>query len=180
VKEKPDVAAKLNAALDDFLKETEAVIPKLNPNFSNLPSDSSTTPIKKPSAPDDLPGGWKNRAGSAVVREGVLNVRSKGNGSFLGIGANLSAGAARLTFRVRAPQSGEGKVTLLTAAGATETLTVPYKVTGESMWETVTIVLPVKETSGILRLYLPSGSAAVELDDIVLTPPQGKPRHWTF
>jgi hypothetical protein len=34
--------------------------------------------------------------------------------------------------------------------------------------------------AGILRLYLPTGSAAVELDDIVLTPAQGAPRRWEF
>ena len=32
----------------------------------------------------------------------------------------------------------------------------------------------------LVRLYLPSGSESVDLDDIVLTPPQGKPRRWTF
>ena len=81
---------------------------------------------------------------------------------------------------MRAPQAGEGRVTLLNEAGATETLSVPYKVAGESEWETVTLELPVKEKAGILRLYLPSGSASVALDDIVLTPPQGKPRRWSF
>ena len=114
------------------------------------------------------------------MRDGVLNVKSKGDGSFLGVGAGLPAGVARLTFRVRAPQAGKGKVTLLTAPGAAETLSVPYKVSGDSVWETVTIELPVKEKTGILRLYLPSGTAAVDFNDIVLTPPQGEPRRWIF
>ncbi|MFN5805705.1 MAG: hypothetical protein ACK467_08775, partial [Opitutia bacterium] len=78
------------------------------------------------------------------------------------------------------PQAGEGKVTLLNGAGSAETLAVPYKVTGDSTWETVTLELPVQEKAGILRLYLPTGSAAVEFDDIVLTPAKGEPRRWTF
>jgi hypothetical protein len=57
---------------------------------------------------------------------------------------------------------------------------VPYKVSGEAEWETVTVELPVKEKTTILRLYLPSGSAAVDFKDIVLTPPHGQPRSWTF
>jgi hypothetical protein len=57
---------------------------------------------------------------------------------------------------------------------------VPYKVSGEAEWETVTVELPVKEKTTILRLYLPSGSAAVDFKDIVLTPPNGQPRSWTF
>jgi arylsulfatase A-like enzyme len=179
-KEKPEAAARLNGVLDGFLKDTEAVIPKLNPNFRDVPRNSKPAPKKKAPAPADLPGGWKNRAGAAVVREGVLNVQAKGNASFLGVSASQPAGAARLTFRVRAPQAGEGKVTLLGAPGTAETTSVTYKVTGESMWETVTVELPVKEKTSILRLYLPSGSAAVDFDDIVLTPPQGEPRRWTF
>jgi arylsulfatase A-like enzyme len=179
-KEKPEVAARLNGVLDGFLKDTEAVIPKLNPNCRDVPRNSKPAPKKKAPAPDDLPGGWKNRAGAAVVRDGVLNVQAKGDDSFLGVSASLPAGAARLTFRVRAAQAGEGKITLPSAPGTAETLSVPYKVTGESAWETVTVELPVKEKTSILRLYLPSGSAAVDFDDIVLTPPQGEPRRWTF
>jgi arylsulfatase A-like enzyme len=180
VQEKPEIAARLNGVLDGFLKDTEAVIPKLNPDFGKVVPKSKTATQNRGPAPDDLPGGWKNRAGAAVVREGVLNVRSKGAGSFLGISAGLPAGTARLTFRVRAPQAGEGKVTLLTAPGAAETLSVPYQVSGEAVWETVTVELSIKEKTGILRLYLPSGSAAVDFADIILTPPQGQPRRWTF
>jgi hypothetical protein len=81
---------------------------------------------------------------------------------------------------VRAQQAGQGSVALLGAAGTTETLSVPYTLTGESEWETIRLELPVNEKAGILRLYLPSGSASVDFDDIVLTPPEGKPRRWTF
>lgn len=56
---------------------------------------------------------------------------------------------------------------------------MPYQVSGEAVWETVTVELSIKEKTGILRLYLPSGSAAVDFADIILTPPQGEPRRWT-
>ncbi|MFM9147790.1 MAG: hypothetical protein ACKORI_06665, partial [Verrucomicrobiota bacterium] len=131
-------------------------------------------------AADDLPGGWKNRAGAASVQDGALRVQSKGAESFLGVGAGLNAGTARLTFRIRAPQAGEGRVTLLNGTGTSESLSVPYKVSGESVWQDISVELPLKEKAGILRLYLPSGSPAVEFDDIVLTPHQGEPRRWTF
>jgi hypothetical protein len=167
VKEKPEVVSKLNDRLQRQLMDNKAVIPTLNPNFGKA-------------AADDLPGGWKNRAGTAAVRDGTLSVQSKGASSFIGIGAGLSNGTARFSFRVRAPQAGEGRVALLNEAGAAEMLSVPYKVAGESEWETVTLELPVKQKAGILRLYLPAGSASVDLDDIVLTNPQGKPRRWSF
>ena len=179
-KEKPDLAAKLNSELGAFLKDTDAVMPKLNPDFGKAAPDARPAQRKKAAAADDLPGGWKNRAGVAAVRDGVLNVQTKGANSFLGVGAPLPAGTARIAFRVRAPQAGEGKVAVLATAGGTESLSVPYKVAGESVWETITLELPVKENTGILRLYLPTNSAAVDFDDIVLTPPQGEPRRWNF
>ncbi len=177
-KEQPAIAQELNGLIDVFLKDSEAVIPRTNPNFGKA---APKTPAKKTAlAPDDLPGGWKNRAGPAAVREGALHVESKGAGSFLGVGAGLSAGPAKFTFRIRAPQAGEGRIALLGAAGGTELLSVPYAVAGEAVWQTITVELNAKQDAAILRLYLPAGSAAVDLDDLVLTPGQGKPRRWEF
>jgi arylsulfatase A-like enzyme len=179
-KEKPELVKELNGLIGEFLKDTEAVIPKLNPDFGKVVAKPKAAAKAKASAPDDLPGGWKNRAGAAAVKDGVLSVQTKGSGSFLGVGAGLSAGPAKLTFRIRAPQAGDGRIALLAAAGGAETLSVPYHASGEAVWQTVTVELSPKEATSILRLYLPSGSAAVELDDIVLNPAQGNPRKWEF
>ena len=59
-------------------------------------------------------------------------------------------------------------------------LSVPYRTSGEATWQPITVELNAKQAASILRLYLPSGSAAVDLDDIVLTPAQGTPRRWEF
>jgi arylsulfatase A-like enzyme len=177
-KEKPELVKELNGLITDFLKDTEAVIPKLNPNFGKIIPKAAAP--KKALAPDDLPGGWKNRAGKAVISEGALHLESKGADSFIGVGAGLGVGPAKLSFRIRALQAGEGKVTLLGSAGGAEMLSVPYRTPGEASWQTITVELNAKQAAGILRLYLPSGSAAVDLDDIILTPSQGAPRRWEF
>jgi arylsulfatase A-like enzyme len=179
-KEQPALVQELNGLIDGFLKDTEAVIPKLNPDFGKVGAKPKAATKAKPTGPDDLPGGWKNRAGKATVVEGALHVASKGDDSFLGVGAGLTAGTAKLTFRIRAPQAGQGRVALLAAAGGTEILSVPYQATGESVWQTVTLELNPRQTSTILRLYLPAGSISVDLDDIVLTNPQGTVRRWEF
>jgi arylsulfatase A-like enzyme len=177
-KEKPELVQELNGLITDFLKDTEAVIPKMNPNFGKA---APKAPAKKKTlAPDDLPGGWKNRAGKASVIEGALHIESKGADSFIGVGAGLTAGKAKLTFKLRAPQAGEGRIVLYGAAGGAEILSVPYRTSGEAVWQTITVELNPKETTGILRLFLPTGSAAVDLDEIVLTPAQGTPRRWEF
>jgi hypothetical protein len=165
--ERPEVASRLNDLLQRHLVDNEAVIPKLNPDYGKA-------------AANELPGGLKNRAGTATVRDGVLSVRSKGKSSFLGMPVGLTRGTARISFRVRAPEAGDGKVTLIGEPGGPETHSVPYTVSGGSGWESVTIDLPVRQKTAILQLYLPSGSASVDFDDIVLTPPEGPPRRWTF
>jgi arylsulfatase A-like enzyme len=177
-KEKPELVQELNSLITGFLKDTEAVIPKLNPNFGKA---APKAPAKKKAlAPDDLPGNWKNRAGKASVIDGALHIESKGADSFIGVGAGLTGGKAKLTFKLRAPQAGEGRIALLGAAGGTEILSAPYRASGEAVWQTITVDLEPKQAAGILRLYLPAGSAAVDLDDIVLTPAQGTPRRWEF
>jgi arylsulfatase A-like enzyme len=177
-KEKPELVKEFNGLITDFLKDTEAVIPKLNPNFGKA---APKAPAKKKAlAPDDLPGNWKNRAGKASVIEGALHIESKGADSFIGVGAGLTGGKAKLTFKLRAPQAGEGRIALLGAAGGTEILSVPYRTSGEAVWQTISVDLEPKQAAGILRLYLPAGSAAVDLDDIVLTPAEGPVRRWEF
>lgn len=177
-KAKPELVNELNGLIDGFLQDTEAVIPKANPNFGKAVPKVAAK--QKALAPDDLPGGWKNRAGKAVVLEGSLHVEAKGAGSFLGVGAGLTVGKARLSFKIRAPQAGEGSIALLGAAGGAEILSVPYRTSGEAVWQTVTVELNAKQAASILRLYLPAGSAAVDLDDIVLTPHLGPARRWEF
>ena len=174
----PERVKELNALIAGFLADTEAVVPKLNPDFGKTAPKVAAK--KKPLAPDDLPGGWKNRAGKAAVIEGALHVESKGAGSFLGVGAGLAAGKARLTFKLRAPQAGEGRIALLGASGGAEFLSVPYRASGEAVWQTVTVELEAPQAAGILRLYLPEGSASVDLDEISLTPSKGTPRRWDF
>jgi hypothetical protein len=85
-----------------------------------------------------------------------------------------------LLIIITCPQAGEGRIVLLGAAGGAETFSVAYQASGEAVWQTITVELNAKQAAGILRFYLPSGSAAVELDDIVLSPAQGTPRRWEF
>ncbi len=80
----------------------------------------------------------------------------------------------------QAPEAGGGNVPLIGEPGGPETHSVPSTVSGGSGWESVTSDLPVRQKTAFLRLSLPSGSAAVDADDIVLTPPEGPPRRWTF
>ena len=177
-KEKPEIASKLNDQLQRYLMENEAVIPKLNPDFGKASPVAKAAPKKKSPHRTTSPADGRTGPGGRRRRRRP-NVQSKGANSFLGVSAGLTTGTAA-SHSACGHRRPEKEKSLCGAAGITETLSVPYKVAGESVWETVTLELPVKEKAGILRLYLPSGSACVDFDDIVLTPPQGKPRSWTF
>ena len=110
----------------------------------------------------------------------MLLTPKKGSGLFLGVAVPVPAGVARFSFRMRIPQAGEGRVVLLAAADAAEHVSATYSVRGGSAWQNVTVDLQVTQKTNILRLYLPEGSDAVELDDIVLTLPEGEHRRWGF
>lgn len=176
----PAEALRLNELLERHLVRTAAVIPRFNPAFVQAKAAAAPGRRTRAITADDLPGGWKNRAGAAAVRDGALAVRAKGADSFLGVAVRLEPGTAKLSFRVRSAEAGAGKIVLLSNSDRSEILSVPYRVDAGAGWQAVTLELPVPAESGVLRLYLPSGVAAVEFDDIVLSSTQGEPRRWSF
>ncbi len=177
--EKPELTRELNGLISDFLKDTEAVVPKLNPKYSATPAAAAS----KPAAADPLLG-WKNRNCEATVKDGILRVSGKGPAPFLGVGSQLK-GPAKLAFRMRFSEAkgpSEGHVDLLPqqAAGAAgEMKTFPYKL-GSGEWQEVTVDLPEKAPTSILRLYLPAEKQEVEIDWVELRPQGGKPQRWDY
>jgi arylsulfatase A-like enzyme len=176
--EQPELARELNGLITDFLKDTEAVVPQLNPKYSASPAAAA------PKAAADPLLGWKNRNCDAAVSRGILRVSGKGPAPFLGVGSQLK-GPAKLTFRMRLPEAkgvSEGRVDLLPqqAGGAGgEIKTVPYTLaSGE--WQEVTVDLPVKAPTSILRLYLPAEKHEVEIDWVELRAKDDKPRRWDY
>ncbi len=168
-KEKPELVQELNGLITDFLKDTEAVIPKLNPAFGKVIA-----------TPKDPLMGWKNRNCAASVKDSILTAKGTGPSPFLGIGANLT-GPAKVTFRLRTATGGEGHIDLVpTAASKTaEIIAFPYSAKpGE--WQDITVDLPNKGAAAIMRLYLPHASEAVDIDWVELKPAGAKARRWDF
>ncbi len=168
-KEKPELVKELNELITDFLKDTEAVIPKLNPAFGKVIA-----------TPKDPLMGWKNRNCAASVKDSILTAKGTGPSPFLGIGANLT-GPAKVTFRLRTATGGEGHIDLVpTAASKTaEIIAFPYSAKpGE--WQDITVDLPNKGAAAIMRLYLPHASEAVDIDWVELKPAGAKARRWDF
>jgi hypothetical protein len=168
-KEKPELVKELNGLITDFLKDTEAVIPKLNPAYGKVVA-----------TPKDPLMAWKNRNCDATVKDGIVTAKGKGPSPFLGVGANLT-GPAKVTFRLRTSTGGEGHIDLVPTTGSKtgEIVAFPYSaIAGD--WQEITVDLPHNGPATLMRLYLPHATEAVEIDWVELKPTGAKARRWEF
>ena len=168
-KEKPELVKELNGLITDFLKDTDAVIPKLNPAYGKVVA-----------TPKDPLMAWKNRNCDATVKDGIVTAKGKGPSPFLGVGANLT-GPAKVTFRLRTATGGESHIDLVptTSSKSAEIVSFPYSAKGGE-WQEITVDLPHKGPASLMRLYLPHATEAVEIDWVELKPTGAKARRWEF
>ena len=168
-KAQPALVQELNGLISEFLKDTAAVIPKLNPAYGK-PGAVARDPLVT----------WKNRNCEATVVKGILTAKGTGTAPFLGVGAGLKASAtATLTVRLRASQAGEGRIDLVSANPKATPTAFPYGCKGGE-WQDLTVELKATEAASILRFYLPSNNASVEIDYAELKVGGEKARRWDF
>jgi arylsulfatase A-like enzyme len=168
-KEKPELVLELNGLITDFLKDTDAVIPKLNPAYGKVVA-----------TPKDPLMGWKNRNCDATAKDGIITAKGKGPSPFLGVGANLT-GPAKVTLRIRTTTGGEGHIDLVPTTGSKtgEIVAFPYSAKAGD-WQDITVDLPHNGPATLMRLYLPHATEAVEIDWVELKPTGAKARRWEF
>ena len=167
--EKPELVNELNGLISEFLKNTEAVIPGLNPNYGKI-AVTKNEPL----------AGWKNRNCSAAINDGILTANGTGPAPFLGVGAGLT-GPAKISFRMKSASGGEGHIELVPKADAkTKDLQkFVYNAKGGD-WQDITVDLPSNDGAGILRIYLPHPTEAVSFDWIEIKPDGVKTQRWDF
>lgn len=184
----PERVKAMDRLLTDFLDQTKAVQPVVNPQFDpakyrpeeegrnrtrgekKSPAPPSVKPAGTAAAEvtDPLLQGWRARGCSAAVKDGVVVIKPSTGTPFLGFPAGKWKGPATVTFRIRGQSPLEGKVERLPSPQQqAQATSVPWSA-GQGDWQTVTAELSGDGPLGILRLYLPSGNQAVELDWIEL------------
>ncbi|MEY4034481.1 MAG: hypothetical protein RL492_1675, partial [Verrucomicrobiota bacterium] len=175
---RPQVATEMNGLLQTYLLDNEAVLPRLNPDFTAKAAGTPKPPEAK-TAVDPLQG-WKNRGCTASTRQGVLTVRGENAAPFLGVGASLT-GPAKIRFRLRCPQDGAGSIDLVPKADSPtqQVSRIPFAAKGGD-WQEIEVNLSSGHPSSILRLYLPSATDPIEIDWVELSTPGSKPRRWDF
>ena len=197
----PAKTKELNALIDGFLKDTEAVVPQKNPAFDPKAKPAPSKPAKQVASagdarsrleaasdadtslqakPADPLQGWKARQCEAVVKDGILTVKGAGSTPFLGFAAGKVSGPAVVLLRVQTAAGGAGKVECLpTPQATTQAQSVAFQLTSGG-WQEVSVTLPADGALGIVRLYLPAQKDPVQLDWIELRPAQGKAQRCDF
>ncbi|MEZ6132718.1 MAG: sulfatase [Planctomycetaceae bacterium] len=173
----PDKVMELDALIDGFIKDTNALVPR--PNLAYQPRAARAA-----RAPD---AGLVPRMCTMNVNNGALVVTlepGKRN-PFLGTAQVKADKPLTLHLRIRSQTGGAGKVQWKHADQddfPVQEQTVPFSLPPATDWQTITINLPINSRTQILRLYLPLENGPLEIQSINYVETQSKKsvKQWEF
>ncbi|MBM4153425.1 MAG: sulfatase [Lentisphaerae bacterium] len=179
----PEKVKELDARIDRFAAETGALLPQPNPDYKPRPA-AAVGATKAPASADPAAGLVPKSCRITVVA-GALRVEAEGKAPFLGTAQVKSSGPLTLALRARSAAGGAGKVQWVTKDQEDfpkEGQVVPFTLPAGADWQDVTVEVPMKGETRILRLYLPADKGPVEVESIRWTPAKAaKPaRAWQF
>ncbi len=182
--EKVDLVKELDALIEQFLTDTQAVVPARNPNFDPQqyrPELEGKRPAAKAAkAParikaNELAEGdasllnWKPRACSAEIKDGKLIVSNLSKQSFLGFSAAKHTGRSSVKVRMRS-SAGSSHIDWLPSGTKSKPFSAAYT-TANTEWLEVNVELPAEGPLGIVRVYFPAEAKSVEIDWIEIHSP---------
>ncbi|MEJ5340739.1 MAG: sulfatase [Thermogutta sp.] len=168
----PERVNALRVKLEKYLADTEAVIPRQNPDYRG------DVPTQDPLL------GWKARNCQAEIRDGKLHLTATAGSPFLGFSVGRQHGPLQVAFHLKVLRTdgthqdkSAGKVEWLPPSGE-RPAPVPYEMTSAGP-QTVVVEVPWTQSIGIVRIYLPEGCREAEVDWIELTW-QGQKKRFDF
>ncbi|WP_395749618.1 sulfatase [Prosthecobacter sp.] len=176
--QKPELVQELDTLIENFLKDTHAVVPVPNPAFDPKQyhpelegKPQGKAKAKAPAKDDGDPAlqGWKARDCKATVKDGIVSVTSIGFECFLGFSAGKHSGPTTAKFRLKA-KAGTSHFDWLATDGKAQRVSFTLK---GGDWQEINVQLPATGTLGIVRLYLPMQEQPVEIDWIELRSENG-------
>ncbi|WP_208300365.1 sulfatase [Prosthecobacter fusiformis] len=159
----PDKVKQLDALIDVYLKDTEALVPKPNPAYN--------APVNRRGVSADPMRGLVPKLCKATLVNGALHIEADGRHPFLGNASVKSPGPTVLKMRARSTAGGE--VRLHWRTGDQETFTEDVNVAtsalpGGGEWQDISIEMPIASSLAGFRLYLPAGKSPVEIESITI------------
>jgi hypothetical protein len=175
----PAKVAELDRLIDEFLQHTGAVTPQPNPAYD--PAQPSPLPQSK----SNHIQGLVPRACSAGIVDGVLRLSDIGPQAFLGTTQVKSGAPLELRIRLRAPAGGEGRIQWRLKSQVDFPATgqeVPYACQSSPAWQEISVLVPLSEPLGTLRLYLPQGNSTLDIDRLEAVEADDKTiiQRWNF
>jgi arylsulfatase A-like enzyme len=162
----PEKVKELDALIDAFVNDTQALHPRPNPAYQPRPAGSAKPGPKTPA--DPAQGLVPKFCRLTRVAE-ALRVEADGRTPFLGTAQVKHAGPLTLRLRARSAVGGAGRVQWKTAAqdefpatGQTVEFTLP----AGDQWQDVSVALPIQGQTAIIRLYLPARESPVEIQSL--------------
>ena len=170
----PEKVKQLDALIDGFIADTGALVPKPNPAYE--PRSEGAV-----GRPDDPSFGLAPKKCKATVEGGALRVESTGKDPFIGTAQVKLNGPITLNLRARSATRGKGRLMWSTDAQQdfSKHPAVAYELSGGNAWQDIQVTLPVKGKAKIIRLYLPTEDAPLEIQSITFIGEGGK-KNWVF
>ena len=205
----PEKVQALDRLIEGHLKDAQAVVPQLNPDFDPaqyrpeevgvqkgglkaIRGSKGSSPAKKaagaplrPSQGYPSAGGWQAKSGGTVALvadNGELVVNSTGNDPWL-MTKELSnqAGPFTLEFEIWAAQSGDVQVFVDHGDGFERGSGINSPVKDAGQWLSGSVAIPGTGKLKVLRIDPPGGAGKTRLRNMQLTDEKGKMiQSWSF
>ncbi len=152
--EYPEKVEELSKIMDEYLEETDALLPIENPNY------------RPANAPETLTQGLVPKNCSMELKDGALVVTPESDKSFLGSARVKFAGPIEVKLRIRGAAGGQISMAWQ-EEGSTDfmALDTPVALTEQKgkEWQTVEMTISTKSKIKLLRLMLSVGDQPVEI-----------------
>ncbi len=177
----PDKVKQLDALIDQFVKDTDALYPKPNPKFKTTPTAEPAVQAKENDS-ISIRGLVPRFCKLTKTKDGIRVMRD-GSPSFLGTGQVKIDGPLNLKLRYRSQAGGAGKVHWKTDGQEDFPKTaqiVTYNLPATDQWSDLSVSLPIEGKPGIIRLYFPVEESPIELQSIRFESKNGSQKSWDF
>ncbi|TWU01584.1 sulfatase [Neorhodopirellula pilleata] len=171
----PEKVAELEALIDAFIVDTDAVTPLPNPAYQ--PQAARAALNREPT------WGLVPKSCEIEVLDDAIRITGAGRTPFLGTAQVRLSGPLTMRLRTRSSAGGRAKVqwkTIDQEAFPESGQTVEFDLPNGNEWHETKIDVPLEGRSGTVRLYLPANDSVVDVQLIEFAGKSDQTKAWDF